>query len=101
MDECEAEYQELLQALGWLPQDLSCPEKKRLADEYLEASKSWRNLGRDFNRNGLERLRQNYAGARLGLLDEYRAKAPVLEEARLKAARARLALEAHIAEHRC
>ena len=89
---------ESLLSLGWLPSDLTCEEKKRLAEEYFNATKAWFESGRELRISLLARLRSGYAvpGQR-----EWDALKPVMEEARLKAARARIAMEAHIAAHGC
>lgn len=88
---------ELLRDLGWLPGDLNCDEKRRLADDYLEATKSWFDLGKGMRRDLLERLRHSHkVPAR-----DYQDLNSNLDQARRKTARARLALEAHIAAHRC
>jgi hypothetical protein len=89
---------ELLCDLGWLPPDLNCEEKKRLAEEYLDATTAWFEVGRGLRLMVLERFRQAYTVLRPR---EYEGLAQAIEEARLKAAQARLALEAHIATHNC
>ena len=91
---------ELLSDLGWLPSDLKCEEKKRLAQDYLDATITWFEVGREPRRQMLERLGQSYEGFRKEVL-RYGALVPATDEARLKAARARLALQAHIADHSC
>jgi hypothetical protein len=91
-------YQELLRDLGWFPSDLHCEEKRRLAEQYLDATIAWFDVNRDLRAKFLERLRQparnwlNYRGT---------GPRPASEQARLKAARAKLALAAHIAAHNC
>jgi len=101
--ERELAFQELLRDLGWLPTDLECAEKKRLADEYLDATIAWRDAGRGLQITMRERLRSTGMVFQKGVLQkgEYDALAPTLEEARLKAARAKLELIADIAEHKC
>jgi hypothetical protein len=89
---------ETLLSLGWLPSDLSCEEKKRLADDYLNATTAWFDAGRGMRLALLQQLRETYSVLRQ---PEYEALRPAIEEARLRAARARLALEAHIAAHNC
>lgn len=86
---------ELLRDLGWLPSDLNCEEKQRLAEDYLSATTTWFEVGRGL---WLTQLRQAYKVSRRG---EYETLVPAINDARLKAARARLALEAHIAAHNC
>jgi hypothetical protein len=95
--------QELLRDLGWLPSDLNCEEKKRLAEEYLDATAAWSQVGRGPVQASREWLRQAHTGSRRRMppLEGWKALRPALEEARLKAARARLALEAHIGAHKC
>jgi hypothetical protein len=39
--EAQQTIRELLSDLGWLPSDLKCEEKKRLAQEYLDATVTW------------------------------------------------------------
>jgi hypothetical protein len=86
---------ELLRDLGWLPSDLNCEEKKHFAEEYLNATTAWFEVGRGF---WLTQLRLAYKVSRRGE-DETLVRA--IDDARLKAARARLSLEAHIAAHNC
>lgn len=102
----ESERQELLRELGWLPADLSCPEKKRLAEEYLAADRAWSNSGKDLKGLWMELrdnlLRRNYTALRSSAARARLADVePAMEQARLRTARARVALEAHIAEHGC
>jgi hypothetical protein len=94
---------EVLRDLGWLPSDLNCEEKRRLAEEYVDATISWFESDRGLRLTMLERLRRAYKGLRKEVLRirEYDALALAINEARLKAAQARLALEAHIAAHNC
>lgn len=91
---------ELLRDLGWLPSDLRCEEKRRLAEEYLETTTVWFEAGKGLR---LAMLRQAYTGLPKGAWrwEEYTSLVPAIEEARRKAAQARLALEAHIAAHHC
>jgi len=91
---------ELLSDLGWLPSDLKCEEKKRLAQEYLDAIIKWFEVGRGPRLEMLERLRRSYGGLRKEVL-RYEALVPAIDEARLKAAQAWLVLQAHIADHNC
>ena len=92
---------ELLCDLGWLPSDLDCEEKRRLAERYLDATTAWFDAGRGLRQTMLERLRQAHQGLQKGIFrtGEYDAMVATLDEARLRAARARQALEAHIAAH--
>jgi hypothetical protein len=101
--ERDLESRELLRDVGWLPSDLNCEEKRRLAQEYLDATSAWFEVGRGRWLRILDRLRQAYKGLSKELLrpGKYEALDAAIDEARLKAARARLALEAHIAAHNC
>ena len=94
---------ELLRDLGWLPTDLACEEKRRLAEAYAEATTQWLSAGRDLKVKILERLRQANNFLHQGALykAEYEGLAPAIDKARSKAAEAKLALEAHIAVHHC
>ena len=98
--ETEPAIRELLCDLGWLPADLQCEDKKRLAEEYLNATIAWFDMGKGLQRTILERLRQGYEGLSNDVR-EYEALAPSIEEARLKAAQARLALRTHMDAHNC
>jgi len=86
---------ELLRDLGWLPSDLNCEEKKRLAEEYLNATLAWLEVGRGM---WLTLLRRSSIASPRGKSETL---ATVIEDARLKAARTRLALQAHVAAHNC
>lgn len=101
--EREFAIRELLRDLGWFPSDLACDEKKRLAQEFLEATTSWLDAGRELNEDLVDRLREGYRGIwkSMPTRREWDKLRPVIDEARIKAARARLELEAHIAAHRC
>ncbi|HTA44108.1 MAG TPA: hypothetical protein VK789_16775 [Bryobacteraceae bacterium] len=101
--ERELAIRELLRDLGWLPSDLACDEKKRLAEEYLDATTAWLEAGKGLDRALVDRLRQAYRGSWKSAPGpgEWERLRPAIDEARKKAARARLDLEAHIAAHKC
>lgn len=88
---------ELLRDLGWLPADLNCEEKRRLAEEYCDATAAWTEACRGPWAVLMERLRRSYRPLR----GYDAADRLLIEEAQRKAARAKLALEAHIAAHNC
>jgi hypothetical protein len=94
---------ELLHDLGWLPSDLRCDEKKRLAEEYLKATAVWFDAGKGLWLTILEPLRQGYTGLQKEAwrIGKSKSLVPAIDEARRKAAQTRLALEAHIAAHHC
>jgi hypothetical protein len=92
---------ELLRDLGWLPSDLKCEEKNRLAQEYLDATVTWLQMSEGPSLRMLDRLPQSYKGLLQGALRKNEPLVPAINEARLKAARAQLALQAHIADHNC
>jgi hypothetical protein len=97
--EREFAIREVMRDVGWLPSDLNCEEKRRLAEEYLDATIEWAETRQGLWTDLVERLRRTYSALRLA---EYQGPdPPVIDEARLKAARARLALEAHMAVHNC
>jgi hypothetical protein len=87
---------ELLRDLGWLPSDLNCDEKKYLADEYLNATMAWIEISRG---QWLRLLRQAYKTSPQGKYETLATTA--IENARVEAARTRLALQAHVAAHNC
>ena len=97
--EAQLAIRELLSDVGWLPSDLKCEEKKRLAEEYLDATVTWLHAAEGPRLKMLE----HYKGLRYGALltAEYEALASASDEARVKAAQARMALQAHIAAHGC
>lgn len=84
---------ELMHDLAWLPSDLNCEEKRRLAEEYLDATTEWSEACRSRWMDLGDRLRQSYYS--------YRGLDDGIDEARLRTAAARLALERHIAAHKC
>ena len=90
---------ELMRDLGWLPSDLNCEEKRRLAEEYLDATIEWAEACQGRWMDLADRLRRTYSAMRS---TEYQEPDPlVIDEARLKTVRARLALESHVAVHNC
>ena len=97
--EREFAIRELMRDLGWLPSDLNCEEKRRLGEEYLDATIEWAEAYHGRWMDLVDRLRQTYSALRS---TEYQGPDHlVIDEARLKTARARLALEAHVAAHNC
>ena len=97
--EAEFAIREVMRDLGWLPSDLNCEEKRRLAEEYLAATIEWAAACQGRWMGLVDRLRQGYPAVRS---TEHQAlDAQVIDEARLKTARARLALESHVAVHNC
>lgn len=101
--EREFAIRELLRDLGWLPSDLACDEKKRLAQEFLEATTSWLDVSRELNPGLVDRLHQGYRGLLKSMPSsgELERLRPAIDRARIKAARARLELEDHMAAHKC
>ena len=87
-DEANIAIRELLRDLGWLPSDLNCQEKSRLAEQYLSATTAWFDAGRSL---WLTQARRAY---KVSLQGEDETVLRALDDARLQAARARLALEA-------
>ena len=97
--EREFAIRELMRNLGWLPSDLNCEEKSRLAEVYLDATIEWAETCQGQWMGLVDRLRQTYSALRSM---EYQGRDQlVVDEARLKTARARLALQAHLAVHNC
>ena len=97
--EREFAIRELMRDLGWLPTDLNCEEKRRLAQKYLDATIEWADSCQGPWMDLMDRLHQTYSAVRSTVF-----QGPdhlVIDEARLKTARARLALEAHVAVHHC
>ena len=101
--EREFAIRELLRDLGWLPSDLACDEKKRLAQEFVDATTSWLDASRGLNPALVDRLREGYRGFWKSMPSpgEWETLRPAIDRARIKAARARLELEAHMAAHKC
>jgi hypothetical protein len=97
-DERNIALREVLRDLGWLPTDLSCQEKNRLAEQYLEATTAWLDAGAAGRGLWLTQMVRAYKASLRG---EDEAQLRSFDEARLRAARARLALEAHTAAHNC
>ena len=85
--------------LGWLPSDLNCEEKRRLAEEFLDATIKWAEVCDGRWMDLVHRLRQSYFTP--WSTEREGPDHLVIDEARLKTARARLALEAHVALHNC
>jgi hypothetical protein len=69
---------------------MTCDEKGRLLRQYGEATLAFS--------NAVQELRQKIGTS---LKDEYERLERISTEARVKSAQARLALEQHIAAHRC
>jgi hypothetical protein len=44
-DERNIALRAVLRDLGWLPSDLNCQEKNRLAEQYLKATTAWLDAG--------------------------------------------------------
>ncbi len=87
--EREIAIRELMRDLGWLPSDVNCEEKRRLAEEYLDATIEWAEACQGRWMNLVDRLRRTYLVLRS---TEYQGPGHlVIDEARLKTARARLA----------
>jgi hypothetical protein len=101
--EREVAIRELLRDLGWFPSDLACDAKKRLAEEYLDATTAWLEAGKGLDRDLVDRLRQAYRGLWKSAPGpgEWERLRPAIDEARQKAVGARLDLEVHIAAHKC
>jgi hypothetical protein len=96
--ETEFAIREFLQSLGWLPTELDCREKERLAEAYADATMAWFEASKGLRLTLFELLRQSYLASRQR---EFEILKPLIESARVKAARARLDLAVHIAEHKC
>jgi hypothetical protein len=76
--------------LSEVPTPMSCEEKARLARNYDDATLAFS--------NALQELRRKIGTAPR---DEYQRLERISHEARVKSEQARLALEKHIATHRC
>jgi hypothetical protein len=73
--------------------------RRRLAEEYLDATIEWAEACQVQWMDLIDRLRRTYSAV---LSTEDQERNPlVIDEARLKTAHARLALESHVAAHNC
>ena len=97
--EREFAIRELMRDLGWLPTDFNCEEKRRLAQEYLNATIEWAESCQGPWMDLIDRLCQTYYALRSA--ESQGPDHVVIDEAHLKTARARMALEAHVAVHHC
>ena len=97
--EREFAIRELMRDLGWLPSDLNCQEKMRLAEEYMAATIEWAEACQHRWMDLVDRHRQSYS---VPSSTGYKGGGDLaIDEARLKTAPARLALEAHLVVHNC
>ena len=62
--ETEFAIREVMRDLGWLPSDLNCEEKRRLAEEYLASTIEWAEACQGRWMGLVDRLRQAYPAVR-------------------------------------